>query len=187
MKRCFYLLIIVFWGCQSPSDKIVDEFKRIDRSLDSNSGNIESANRQLQLALQNDSGLAAIKAETTSVFEIIERAKQKIKEAAGKNGSDEALMDLTASNKVMLNEKRTDSVFFSLKKFQNLVLLKCTEDSVKLQINQKFQYLKTIKNLNETFFKNTPSVAAVTMLSKFQNDVKNIENIVFMSVLNKKE
>lgn len=156
----------------------MEDFKTVEKSLDKTNRNIADANNQLSVALQNDSALSAIKHKADGIVSYIETVKDRIKQVAGSNDSDEAMMNLAASNKVMFGEKKVDTIFSLLKNFQSLALLKCKDDSLKANVSLIFEYLKDAKKQAALFFKDTPAVGALTMLSKLGNDVKNAENIV---------
>lgn len=187
MKYLIYSVLIILTGCQSPSDKIVEDFKKVDSSLDKANQSIENANRQLADALINDSGFIKIKNAGTALITYIESVKEKIKQVSGKVDADEGKTNFIASNKVMFEQKKADTIFAALKKFQSLALLKCDQDSVKDKVNTKFQYLNDNEKQMGAFFKNVPTVAALTMLSKFQNDVKSTENVILLNSLIKKK
>ncbi len=187
MRYFIYSVLIILIGCQSPSDKIVKDFKKVDSSLDTANQSIENANRQLSDALITDSGFIKIKNAGTALVTYIESVKEKIKQVSGKVDTDEGMTNLTASNKVMFEQKKADTIFAALKNFQNLALLKCEQDSVKDKVNIKFRYLGDNEKQINTFFKNVPAVAALTMLSKFQNDVKSTENVILLNSIIKKK
>jgi GldM N-terminal domain len=86
----------------------------------------------------------------------------------------------------MFEQKKADTVFDALKKFHNLALLNCKQDSIKERVNIRFQYLNDAKKQGEVFFRDVPAVAALTMLSKFENDVKYTENLILLNSLLKR-
>ena len=188
MKLFIYLQIIGLISCQSPSEKIVEDFRTVEKSLDKSNGNIEDANKQLAAALQNNSALQVFKKEADSIVAYIEAVKEMIRMVSGRVDNFDTAdnsANLFASNRVMLANKKADTIFRILKDFKNSALLNCKKDTLKEMINLRFQYLKDEKRQAVYFFKNTPAVAAVTMLSKFENDVKEVENMILTNYLSK--
>ncbi len=187
MRNFIYLVVFSLFSCHSPSSKIIEDFKKVDNTLDKSNQSIENANRLLSDALINGSGFIKIKNTASELISYIEAVKEKIKQVSGNVDSNDGMTNLTTSNKILLDQKKADTIFAALKNFQQLVLLKCDDNSVKAIVNNNFYFLNDNEKNNKSFFKNMPTVTALTMLSKYQNDIKSTENLILFNYsINKK-
>jgi len=183
MRNYFFIVLLVFTGCKSHQEKVMADFKKVDSSLNNASQNIETANRHVAEVLKNDSGWVAFNNESAALTDYIETVKERIKKVSGKIDTEQGLLDVEAGNRVMFEQKKSDTVFALLKKFQSLACLKSGVDSTIKKVNNQFRYLSQPKKEWEAFFKNVPAAAVLTMLSKFQNDIQITRNIILPEAL----
>ncbi len=187
MIRIITLLVcisIIANGCQSPSDEISKAFKTVDKSLEKSSVNIDSANNSLLKKLGNKSGCAVNEmADSLNIF--IQNLKEEIElysseKFPSNNATEPALDDLETSNKIMIDNKKGDILFTKLMNFNQAALNCDTSEELKKEITKTFVagFFSDKNKFNEFHFKNTPTVASLTMLSSFQNKIKNIQHFI---------
>ena len=185
-KFCTILFLIFTIGCQSPSDKIVEEFKTVDKSLEKSSKIIDSANNDLYKKLTAQLN-CSVKENGDSLVVYIETLKEALKNYSlknfpAKNGTE--FEDLETSNKLMLQNKRGDILFKMIQSFNQTALSCNTTKATQQEVADIFDitHFKNAAGFNEMYFKNIPTVAALTMLSSFQNKIKNAQNIIVNGV-----
>jgi gliding motility-associated protein GldM len=131
-----------------------------------------------------------------SLYNYLESLKGDIKTASGnrkkwdeekKDSVDDFKEDnLDAATRVMDVGKKGDELKEKLEAYKNALLN--IDPKIKAKFENSLQFdtdtreFKTregqVKDFTQTYFHMTPTVAALTMLSKFQNNVKNAENKV---------
>ena len=178
-RLIFFLPLSLFLThCQSPSDQIKDAFKTVDKSLEKSndvfSNSIEGLysainsirQKNEQLALKADSIYFA----TNEANKFIDSLKQtmQFQDTSGTNlNLATKLLVFTNTGdslaKVLLDVyANTNSYPFDNTKRQGL-------DSVLQPIRE----VQSDKQWTKKYFERTPTVAAMTILSKFQNDCTN--------------
>jgi GldM N-terminal domain len=174
-------------GCQSPSNEISKAFKTVDNSLEKSSVNIDSANNSLLKKVGNKSGCGINKmADSLNIF--MQHLKEEVKlysseKFPSNNAAESALDDLETSNKIMIENKKGDVLFEKLMNFNQAALNCDTSKELRKEITKTFDagFFSDKNKFNEFYFKNTPTVAALTMLSSFQNKIKNIQYFILSS------
>jgi hypothetical protein len=173
-------------SCQSRSEEIVEAFKTVDKSLQKSSAAIDSANEALLDKIGQNG--CAINAKADSVYTFIKNIKKEMEDHAAKSGAAPALEDLETSNSIMIKNKKATLLFTQLADFNQAALNCNTSTATKKEISEIFGtgFFKDSNKFNELYFKNTPTVAALTMLSSFQNKIKNIQIILLTSAVKAK-
>ncbi|MBP7477294.1 MAG: gliding motility protein GldM [Chitinophagales bacterium] len=146
-----------------------------------------------------------IKAKSAAIYDEIEALKKEIKTASGLEMVDGEEKfkedDLDAATRILIEQKKGDALYNKITKFKTELLgvIKPSEVSdnpvvqkqiagdmenfaktlpVKMDIPKSktgTKYTQDGKGWSEANFHMTPTIAAVTILSKLQNDVKNSE------------
>jgi len=182
------ILCAVNISCQSPSDEISKAFKTVDNSLQKSSAHIDSANTALLKSIDNNL-TGSIKEDADSLTTYIQITKKELEDYStrkypSKNGEPPALEDLETSNKIMIENGKAAVLFSKLKGFNQRALHCSVPKKTQTEIEKIFgdDFFKNSDEFNTLYFKNTPTVAALTMLSSFENKIKNIQNILLTFV-----
>jgi len=185
------------------SAEILNAFKTVNNSLTNSNAVLQNSTANVFKAFadyKNDPKNAenariwepkaqAVQQLSTTLYNHIEGLKNKLMDGSGRNlkeGDTTFKEDnLDAPTRIMDQEGEGEKLRKMLEDYKNNVLavdpkIKA-EFSSKIPINTaipKSQTGSTSNSWTTAYFHMTPTIAALTMLSKFQNDVKNAENQV---------
>jgi gliding motility-associated protein GldM len=204
MINIMYLVLTAILAL-NVSAEVIEAFKTVDKSLQSSSTNINSSNEVLYKSLtkmmsEDKTKLQAAvwqpKAEqakgyAAAIDAYINELKQELKKGAGlrmkeKNGvqvEDFKEDNLDASTRLFETNKKGDELKARLEDFKKKIL------DIDPKIREKFESNFPVstdgvegkegkKDFTTGYFHMTPTVAALTILSKFQNNIKTVENQV---------
>ncbi len=201
MINLMYLVLTALLAL-NVSAEIINAFKVVDNSLTSTNTVVnrstETIMESFKIKLQSEESKVKAaewmpKAEaavqlTKTLYDYIEEIKTKIKVGAGFNPSDPNSTfkeeNIDVSTRIMDKQGEGEKLRTKLAEYKTAMLAldtsvgKMFEKS--LPINTDIPKLKNTSLSKVTwasaYFHMTPTVAALTMLSKFQNDVKTTEN-----------
>lgn len=204
MINIMYLVLTAILAL-NVSAEVIEAFKTVDMSLQGSTNNITAANATIyqsladKLADEKTREKASIwapnadkaKKYSTEVIDYIEGLKAELKKAAGltmkekdgKQVEDFKEDNLDASTRLFETNKKGEELKNKLEQFKKNML------DIDVEIRKKFEKNFPVsteavqgkegkKDFTTGYFHMTPTVAALTMLSKFQNNVKNAENQV---------
>ena len=202
MINMMYLVLTALLAL-NVSAEILNAFKTVDTSIN-NASNVLTANNQViyqsfadKLADPKSQAKAQIwkpKADQAQklsgdLYNYIDGLKEKLKRAAGYNPEEGdtaySIDHLDAATRVFDKEGEGEKLKAALDKYKADLLaidpaIKA-EFATKLPISTEVppsQTGKSVNNFTTSYFHMTPAIAALTILSKFQNDVRNSENQV---------
>jgi gliding motility-associated protein GldM len=212
MINIMYLVLTAILAL-NVSAEVIEAFRTVKTSLENSSSNIKSSNDVLYKSLTEkltkpESAKQAAewqplaekaKQYSSELDTYIEGLKQELKTAAGlrmvekdgKQVEDFKLDDLEASTRIMEQQKKGDELKTKLEEYKTKML------AIHPEIKQNFESIFPVntdpvksqeggtKEFTQGYFHMTPAIAALTMLSKFQNNVKNAENQVVTYCHNK--
>jgi gliding motility-associated protein GldM len=201
MINLMYLVLTAMLAL-NVSAEIINAFKVVDNSLTSTNSVVDRSTgtimESFKIKLQSPESKAKAevwmpKAEqaiqlTKSLFDYIEELKTKMKVGAGFNPSDPNSSfkedNIDVATRIMDKQGEGEKLRTKLAEYKKAMLAldpevaKMFENN--LPINTEIPKLKNTSLGKVTwasaYFHMTPTVAALTMLSKFQNDVKTTEN-----------
>ena len=202
MINIMYLVLTAILAL-NVSAEILEAFKTVDKSLQNSSANLSSANTALYESLKSkrddpkykeQAAIWAPKADqaktlSATITKYIDDLKLELKKGANlvmkeKNGKmveDFKEDNLDASTRLFETNKKGEELKAKLDEYKKNML------AIDPEIKQKFESNFPVntdpveskegkKDFTTGYFHMTPTVAALTMLSKFQNNVKNAEN-----------
>lgn len=204
MINIMYLVLTAILAL-NVSAEVIEAFKTVDKSLQSSSANIKSSNEVLYSSLaeklkDEKTKLQAsvwqpkaeqAKALAAAIDTYINGLKQELKAGAGlrmkeKNGvqvEDFKEDNLDASTRLFETNKKGDELKAKLEEFKKNILN--IDPKIKAQFENNFpvstegvEGKEGKKDFTTGYFHMTPTVAALTILSKFQNNIKTVENQV---------
>ena len=187
----FSSLTTLFASCQTATNKTLEEFKKVDLSLQkSNSLLIDNVYTKLYEKIQAEKSknpLLAFNADTLfqateDAFKFIDNLKQKINEL------DSSGTRLDIGSKLLLNTSTSTDLTNTLK----AVYVSCTsllvDKQKKSEAENIFIVIKEIKkskNWTSKYFDQTPTIAVITILNKFKNDCLNLAVFSLTEMKNK--
>lgn len=206
MINIMYLVLTALLAL-NVSSEILNAFKTVDKSLVTSNTNLTNANSTLYKSLDDkvadpkthdkaliwDEKAKKSKVYSDELNNFIEGVKKQLKEEAGLkviDGKEEFKEDdLEAATRLFGNGPGGKNLGPNLQKrlndFRDNMLN--IDPAIKTAFEKTFpvdNINKIIgqdgkeKNFTEAYFHMTPTVAALTLLSKFQNNVKNAENLI---------
>ena len=196
MINIMYLVLTAILAL-NVSAEILEAFKTVDTSLMNSTTNISKSNDVLYKSL-NDKLADAQSHEKAAIWQpkalqaqelsanmakYIDDLKLELKQAAGMKADGSFKEDnLDASTRLFETKKKGEELEKKLMDYKEAML--SIDSSIRTQFATNFPVTVEVpkgqegkvKSFTATYFHMTPTVAALTMLSKFQNNVKNAEN-----------
>ncbi len=199
MINIMYLVLTALLAL-NVSSEILNAFKTVDRSLLNSNTVIDKANTNITNSMNEmtkdpntrekamlwkpkaDSAVAI----TAQMSAYIDELKQRLLQEADVNENGEYKEDnLEAATRMMVEGKVGDTLLERLKSFEQEVVSVLPQNQREAMIASFPIDLEVPPSNNEgnktwsaAYFRMTPAVAAMTLLSKFQNDVKRSGNLV---------
>lgn len=197
MINIMYLVLTAILAL-NVSAEILEAFKTVDTSLQNSSANLDNANKSLYESLEkkkNDeqykkrAEIWQPKAEearkySDEITKYIDDLKQELKKEAGLKEDGSFKEDnLDASTRLFETNKKGDELKAKLDDYKKKMLgidssFKKFEANFPVNTDPITGKEGKKKNFTAAYFHMTPTVAALTMLSKFQNNIKNAENVI---------
>jgi len=203
MINLMYLVLTAMLAL-NVSAEILNAFKTVDDSLTATNNTINNSTSTIMSSFEekmNDPS-SAVKAKewapkaqrvtqlTKELDSYINSLKQEILAGAGFNPAENGDSTFKEDNqdvatRIMVEEGKGKELHARLQKYKNDVM--AIDPSLKSQVENYMRQIdlntpRSRSNTNQTwegaYFRMVPTVAAITMLSKFQNDVKTAENRV---------
>jgi gliding motility-associated protein GldM len=212
MINIMYLVLTAILAL-NVSAEVIEAFRTVKTSLENSSSNIASSNDVLYKSLKQkltepqsakqaaewEPKAEQAKQYSADIDTYIEGLKTELKKGAGlrmveKDGKqieEFKLDDLQASTRIMEQGKKGDELKAKLDEYKKKML------DIHPEIRTAFESTFPVstdpiksqeggtKEFTQGYFHMTPAIAALTMLSKFQNNVKNAENQVVTYCHNK--
>lgn len=201
MINLMYLVLTALLAL-NVSSEILNAFKVVDQSLQTSSKNLEAGNNTLYASLlaklsEPESRLKAeewkplgdkAKQLSADMYNYIENLKKQLKTEAGLKMVDgkEAFKEdnLEAATRLFGTNKKGEELEKKLKDYRAAMLaihpdIKANFDkTLPIDIEPPIGQDGKKNTFTNAYFHMTPTVAGLTLLSKFQNNVKNAENQV---------
>ena len=203
MINIMYLVLTAILAL-NVSNEVINAFKVVDRSLVISNENIGNANNTLYKSLQ-EKLTEAQSAEKAKIWQPVAERAQKLSadmhtylenlkielkkeadlqmvEEDGKQVESYREDNLEAATRLFDTKGKGKELEAALKKYREDMLNTDTTGAVRKEFEKSLPIDITLpsrkKDFTQTYFHMTPTVAGLTMLSKFQNNVKNAENQV---------
>jgi hypothetical protein len=157
--------------------QVPETFKKVDSSL-------VRSNRLLDDYLRNLDSIRGLNTEQSAAVLAYEKTDGQInglKAALGKKPED----DIGYTNQLFFTKKEGKRLYTLLLAYKRKILAAVQDSISKQKINGwlNTEIPKTAKKYwPEYHFKNVPAVAAITMLNKIQNDIRNCQVLLMKEV-----
>ena len=210
MINLMYLVLTALLAL-NVSNEILHAFKVINQSIGSSNTSIQEKNAKLYEFLKEQANESAthdrfakyndqaqrVKKASDDMIAYLEAWKERVIETSG--GRDKETKEISrednidASTHLLVENKGGDTLKKKLEDFRSMLLNSVFEENSKKQLDHDLpikidKVQKTDNNpradWSMSFFHNMPTVAAVTLLSKFQNDVRNSEALIVNELTN---
>ena len=207
MINLMYVLLMAMLALNVSSD-VLNGFTLVDESLSKSSESTDRQNNALYEAFemhmqQNPEKVrewyeraCEVREMSDTIYNLAERLKVRIaKKADGEDGDVKNLKnreDLEAATQVMLNpvygegnllyEAITEYRTNMLEMTNDSILKEIIKTSLSTDVPQRD--ISLLKNWQEYHFESMPAIAAITLLTKIQNDVHYVEGEVLHSLAN---
>ncbi len=187
--RGLLIVLLFFARCKSPSQQIVEAFKTVDKSISKSNSHDNNSIDELYLSIDSNRktnlGRALFADSVYLSAKNTCRYLDSLKDFL--NSKDKTGDNLDLATNIFINSPTGDTLLkklFTVYKYSYLPLLdkskKGSLDSALAAIGE----LKVDKNWKELYFRQTPTVAAMTILNKFQNDCINATRITLLDIKN---
>ena len=184
---CVAFVVVTAIYALKVSQGILDSFRLVDKGLQTSNGSLKEREDSLFKAAQSHSDeneistrLKIAREESTRYQSFIDSLKKELINRAGGFDENEAIVkrgDIELAGLLMINEKKGDLLFAKMKILRD-TLINVSSDSVARETITKLLTVKAPRgpkgsekqDISRLTFKHVPVTAAVTILSKFQND-----------------
>lgn len=206
MINLMYVILMAMLA-MNVSSEVLDGFTVVESSLKRTTEQTQKENQSLYDAFDKQyrsnstkvqewyNKAIIVKNESQKLYDLIAAIKQRIViEADGKDGTPDSLKNresLEATARVFFApEKPNDgNLWLAINNYRERMIA-LVEDPVKKNtissnLSTEAPVNKENKNWTEFYFESMPAVAAVTMLSKLQNDIRYVEGEVLLSLMDK--
>jgi gliding motility-associated protein GldM len=199
MINLMYLVLTALLAL-NVSAEILTAFRTVDNSLHATNGAITSSTGQILNSLQakTTDPTTAEKAKiwypkadqvhkiSDQMYNYIDALRNKIHKAAGfdpvANGDSSFKADnLDIATRIMITEGEGKKLFQALAQYKKDIkaaVPEYNENEMQINLNMPQTQDKSNKTWESAYFHMVPTIAAMTILRKFQNDVKTSENKV---------
>ncbi|GAB3426871.1 type IX secretion system motor protein PorM/GldM [Niabella aquatica] len=181
------------------SSEVLNAFRTMNKSFSNANATIDKKTQTIFASLENKINdpktrdLAAIwkpKAErarqlSDEMVGYIDNIKTQIQnEAGGANGGHFNEKNTNAATKILVDGKEGNELFNKLTDYKKSLLgidekvNNQFKNSLPLDLSMPVVQNKSNKTWEDAYFRRTPAIAAITVLSKFQSDIKNAESQV---------
>ena len=207
MINLMYVLLMAMLALNVSSD-VLNGFTLVDESLSKSSESTDRQNDALyeafEMHMQQNPEKARewyeracdVREMSDTIYNLAERLKVRIaKKADGKEGDVKNLKnreDLEAATQVMLNpvDGEGNLLYNAITEYRTN-MLEMTNDSIlkeiiktSLSTDVPQRDISLLKNWQEYHFESMPAIAAITLLTKIQNDVHYVEGEILHSLAN---
>lgn len=207
MINLMYLVLTAMLAL-NVSSEILHAFKTINQSISASNTSISDKNSKLYKEFEENEGMEGqkervkpfndkakeVKAAAAEIVKYIDEWKERVVIESGgyEDGEIKRLDNIDASTLLLVEKKGGDTLRSRLAAFRELVTSK-VDPKMKDAISKQLPI--NVNNPDKTdnnpqgdwataYFHNMPTMAVVTLLSKFQNDVRNSEAIVVNQLFN---
>jgi gliding motility-associated protein GldM len=206
MINMMYLVLTALLAL-NVSAEILNAFKTVNRSLENTNTTVNKSTETIMKSLEDKMSdpttrskaevwlprAKSVQSYTATVYSYIKGLKDEIIDKAGGDVESRSFKadNLDIATRMMIDKGKGKELLQKLSEYKKNIL--AINDSIKLEFENtlpiNLETPKTQSKSNNTweraYFHMVPTVAALTILSKFQNDVKTTENRVVQFCHNK--
>ncbi|MGC4035724.1 MAG: gliding motility protein GldM [Chitinophagaceae bacterium] len=198
MINMMYLVLTALLAL-NVSAEILNAFKTVNRSLQNTNAVIATSTSTIMASLKDKMNDASTKEKatywyerakktvdySTAVYDYLEGVKTRIMTESKydpASGKDKGVDNLDVSTRILVEKGEGKNLYTQLDTYKKNVLsidpeiTKEFENSLPIDLSTPKSENKANKTWEAAYFRMVPTIATLTILSKFQNDIKNSEN-----------
>jgi gliding motility-associated protein GldM len=199
MINMMYLVLTALLAL-NVSAEILNAFKTVNHSLQNTNSVIATSTNTIMSSLQSKMNDASTKEKatywyerakktvdySTAVYNYLEGVKTKIMTESKydpASGKDKGVDNLDVSTRILVEKGEGKNLLNQLTQYKDDILNKVDpeikkefENSLPIDLSTPKSEHKGNKSWEAAYFRMVPTIATLTILSKFQNDIKNTEN-----------
>jgi len=189
MKHFLFLIILAsgMIECKSPNREIVDSFEKVNKSIE-RSNNVNSYsidNLYLSIKMKTDRNSKYL-SQADTIYKIANAAIGFLEKQKDNLRSLDSVGDkLDVASGALIKSRAADTLENLLEEVYRYSY-EMLEDTAKKKsidsVMSSVTYLRSNKKWKHDYFYQTPTIAALTILSKFQNDCKSSAVIVLSDI-----
>jgi hypothetical protein len=199
----FFLLIINLYSCNNHhrlSDEIMQAFDSVNLSLEKTNSIISESTSDLYEALEKKFGdtgkfgqVKQMRYAVQNFNDFISKQKRDFiiicGDSTGSVLPDDIYDELSVTNEFFLAKGNDENLLHEMKTLQAVFLANTSDSVLKEEINKWILAPKRVRagseenNFLRSYFYMVPPVAAITILNKFENDVRIFENRILTAYL----
>jgi len=175
LKILIPVIICLFVSCKSPSEKVMDSFHEVNERLEKTNRTADSLTQEMKLVGFDKAVADSLERLFNNASVYIKRLKSELDSSDG-NGKN-----LAVAENILIKTQKGDSLYNYVMNIYN-VGIKYSDSSLRkgyisLKESDKDKWL-------DKYFRNVPTIAASTILSRFQNDLVKIKLAVMSADIN---
>ncbi len=197
--KAIFSLVLIFMLCScnnqdSRSEKIIADFDSINKKLDAANNSTSHSAFALYDSIFNKEPQSSFRQFYYTVNDCkgyLQDLKRRFiiacGDATGTLIPEESIDKVSLTNDFFQGDGQGKFLVLQLTDVQKAFLTNTTDSTLKQRINSltEVPFSKKKEGFMKTYFYNVPPVAAMTILSKFENDIENIEYRILKDYLNK--
>jgi GldM N-terminal domain len=194
------VVLVVLFSCanhSSTSDEFLEDFDSVSKSLEKTNGRVSKSTNTLYAELEKKFGdnggfgkIQQMRYYVQDFYGYISDIKFRFNIACGDKSTglmmpEESTDDLSLTNNFFIENKHAETLVNQMKAVQKVLLLNVTDPSLKDEIERWMVIPVREKkySFERAYFYNTPPVASISILNKFENDVKVFESKILTNYL----
>ena len=178
--------LFVLTKCKSPSTEIRDAFDKVNKSITTSNRILDSSVQNLYLSTDTIKGLSvtlknkadSIYHSTMDIYHFIDSV-QNLMETKDSSGTD-----LDLAENIFIKGSAGDIFAKKLQTVSRCSYLALADSSQKSKLDDILAAIGETsgQSWKKEYFHETPTIAAITILSKFKNDCTNAATLVLLSI-----
>ena len=166
LKILIPIMICLVVSCKSPSEKVMDSFKEVNETLDKTNQTVDSLTQEMKFVGFDKAVADSLERLFNNASVYIKRLKNEL-DSTDSNGEN-----LDIAEDLLIKTKKGDSLYYYVMNIYD-VGIKYSDSSLRtgyisLKGSDKDKWL-------DKYFRKVPTIAASTILSRFQNDLVKIK------------
>jgi|SRR6187455_3158844 len=166
LKILIPVIICLVVSCRSPSEKVRDSFREVNESLEKTNKAADSLTQEIKLVGFDKSVADSLERLFYNASVFIRRLKNEL-DSTDSNGED-----LDVAEDILIKTQKGDSLYFYVMNIYDVGIKysdsSLRRDYISLREPDKDKWL-------DKYFRKVPTIAAITILSRFQNDLTQIK------------
>ena len=162
LKNLIPVIICLLVSCKSPSEKVMDSFKEVNESLEKTNKTVDSLTQNMKLVGFDKAVADSLERLFNNASVYIKRLKNEL-DSTDSNGEN-----LDVAEDILIKSQKGDSLYYYVMNIYDVGITysdsSLRKGYISLKGADKDKWL-------DKYFRKVPTIAASTILSRFQNDL----------------